>query len=1023
MVKKSLVVIFVFSIVSALSSSFVFAWCGGGYTCCKCSADCDVWGNTGCPDHEKFGSYCCWGDVCCDYSGAQKACFYYHHDLKPSKIPDGDKCPNHWKNNDPSTLICYYHSDWICTAAGWDCEYSSMTCEAYKVSGDWCEWDPICAGDINCLTFSQADTCTCSGCSDHCVKDNTCYYGGCTASGPSYSSCSLCSGKKTADCTSTGCQNYRCIKDSCGAACDSNDDCPAGHHCSDTCQCISGDTTSPTAQITSPPANSWQRTDFSVSLSYSDNVGLSTCQYRKEKRQVGEPWQVVQDWTSLPCSGTSYSTSITVTVGSAGDCNFQSTDGTNTCRVRVRATDTSGNTGSGGREWKIDYTPPTGDITHSPSSPSPSDQVTYTATGSDSHSGLSQIQIYVDGVLKTTCTSSPCSYVGGPYASGTYHEYYARIYDVAGNSYTTPTGSFSVGVCTPCNYVVGGDPNYCRHCSAAQQWQNINDGLVCDDYADESTPAGNHHCLDQSGECSGTNNEPCSYANQPTCNADPCCFWAPADGGFCVPRLCSELSQSTCSLCSGCSWSYVSSKVCDLACSSGSCSSKINCICEYGGDGTGTTRCGAACDSDDDCDDGNPLTIDTCTASCTCSHTAIECNSNADCDDNNPCTIDTCVNPGTPDAYCDHTDITNCIDNDGCCPPGCNNNNDNDCAPQCGNDVVESGEQCELPNTNPPSNPSSTCPSDSWICKPGNVRAYRDYYCKSDCSCGYTDSSEYDCDNSDGWYNTGSPYSCCKPGTQEACTCQNQEYRNYYCDAGACAYDVIDTRIVYSSCTNCNNYDTECRDYYCSAGSCTYTNMKCGFPCTNGVCNGAGSCYTNTKTSDCNLMLNCSVPTPPSGYTRDLTGSCGRSGLYKCSDTGVCDKALCERTSSCQNITGSWSSIQYPSSTYTYKIGDTIQVKVKGIQATSGFTPLLECRLNKTDKNGNPAGGIEFDAWVSGPFPKDVTFSYTVASTDPSGNWSIDYCVLVTDFYKNYGWTLKSDGKSVFCVSTELVAG
>jgi hypothetical protein len=36
-----------------------------------------------------------------------------------------------------------------------------------------------------------------------------------------------------------------------------------------------------------------------------------------------------------------------------------------------------------------------------------------------------------------------------------------------------------------------------------------------------------------------------------------------------------------------------------------------------------------------------------------------------------------------------------CIGDDGCCPPGCDANSDNDCAPVCGNDVIEPGETCD----------------------------------------------------------------------------------------------------------------------------------------------------------------------------------------------------------------------------------------------------------------------------------------------------------------------------------------
>ncbi len=57
----------------------------------------------------------------------------------------------------------------------------------------------------------------------------------------------------------------------------------------------------------------------------------------------------------------------------------------------------------------------------------------------------------------------------------------------------------------------------------------------------------------------------------------------------------------------------------------------------------------------------------------------VACYSDSDCDDGNSCTTDTCNNPGTSSASCSHTQITSCIDNDGCCPAGCNVNTDNDC--------------------------------------------------------------------------------------------------------------------------------------------------------------------------------------------------------------------------------------------------------------------------------------------------------------------------------------------------------
>ena len=65
------------------------------------------------------------------------------------------------------------------------------------------------------------------------------------------------------------------------------------------------------------------------------------------------------------------------------------------------------------------------------------------------------------------------------------------------------------------------------------------------------------------------------------------------------------------------------------------------------------------------------------------------------CSDNNTCTTDTLGNAGTCQAVCVYPAITMPANNDGCCPAGANANNDNDCAPSCGNGIVESGEACD----------------------------------------------------------------------------------------------------------------------------------------------------------------------------------------------------------------------------------------------------------------------------------------------------------------------------------------
>jgi len=54
-----------------------------------------------------------------------------------------------------------------------------------------------------------------------------------------------------------------------------------------------------------------------------------------------------------------------------------------------------------------------------------------------------------------------------------------------------------------------------------------------------------------------------------------------------------------------------------------------------------------------------------------------ECVIDSDCDDNNLCTVDKCST--TPPRTCSNTLITNCVNNDSCCPDACGPVNDTDC--------------------------------------------------------------------------------------------------------------------------------------------------------------------------------------------------------------------------------------------------------------------------------------------------------------------------------------------------------
>jgi cysteine-rich repeat protein len=79
------------------------------------------------------------------------------------------------------------------------------------------------------------------------------------------------------------------------------------------------------------------------------------------------------------------------------------------------------------------------------------------------------------------------------------------------------------------------------------------------------------------------------------------------------------------------------------------------------------------------------------------------------CDDGNACTSDRLLSGGTCNASCATMPITTPVNGDGCCPEGADARSDNDCAPECGNRVVEPGEQCDDGNRTAGDGCSASC--------------------------------------------------------------------------------------------------------------------------------------------------------------------------------------------------------------------------------------------------------------------------------------------------------------------------
>ena len=155
------------------------------------------------------------------------------------------------------------------------------------------------------------------------------------------------------------------------------------------------------------------------------------------------------------------------------------------------------------------------------------------------------------------------------------------------------------------------------------------------------------------------------------------------DGVIQAPELCDGDCPASCNDAVACTADELtgSAEECDAMCSFTPITA-----CENG-DGC----CPDGCDvsTDDDCSatcgNGTVEAPETCDGDCPTS-----------CDDSMACTTDTLVGSASScSAECSFVAITACTDGDGCCPSGCDATTDDDCAPSCGNGVVEAPETCD----------------------------------------------------------------------------------------------------------------------------------------------------------------------------------------------------------------------------------------------------------------------------------------------------------------------------------------
>lgn len=175
------------------------------------------------------------------------------------------------------------------------------------------------------------------------------------------------------------------------------------------------------------------------------------------------------------------------------------------------------------------------------------------------------------------------------------------------------------------------------------------------------------------------------------------------------------------------------------------------------------------------------------------------------------CNLFKLENPGTCQAACvANGQIDRCINADGCCPTGCDNTNDSDCAPKCGNGVIEPPtEECD-----------ANCPTSCAQQGCNLVKLTNGGTCQAKCVA--TGEQQTSCINADG---------CCPPG----CTntndndCAPPTCGNGKLDVG----ETCDPSDPAHPCPICNNTSVTCRG---STGSASQCNLKCDVPI--GKCSG-----------------------------------------------------------------------------------------------------------------------------------------------------------------------------------------